>query len=146
MIPPSLDELLERANAMPTLPEIVRHVMHTLDDDDADTDTRGPRSLSAATSGIVQFLTRSDAAFRLAAAALAVAERHETTGAWPASLDEIRGEFPGGVPLDPYTDAPFVYEVMSDTVRIASIGRLPQDDPIDDATLRERGHLWEFRR
>lgn len=39
MNPPGLDELLDRANAMPTLPEIVRHVMRSLDDDDADTDT-----------------------------------------------------------------------------------------------------------
>lgn len=39
MNPPDLDELLGRADAMPTLPEIVRHVMHSLNDEGADTDT-----------------------------------------------------------------------------------------------------------
>lgn len=90
---------------------------------------------------------QADAALRLARVAIAVKECHETTAAEPASLDDLRGAFAGeSVPQDPYTDAPFVYEVMDDRVRIASAGRLPGDDPVTEGELRERGLVWEFRR
>jgi putative nucleotidyltransferase with HDIG domain len=39
MSAPSLDELLVQADALPSLPEIVHHVMKSLKDDDADMDT-----------------------------------------------------------------------------------------------------------
>jgi putative nucleotidyltransferase with HDIG domain len=39
MSAPSLDKLLQHADALPSLPEIVRHVLDTLKDDNADVDT-----------------------------------------------------------------------------------------------------------
>ena len=91
-------------------------------------------------------LARTDGATRLARIALAAAEHRATHGDFPASLDELKPMFPDGVPLDPYTDAPFVYEKTAAGVRIASAGRLPEDAPLDDATLRERCLVWELKR
>jgi len=65
---------------------------------------------------------------------------------FPASLDDLKPMFPDGVPLDPFTDAPFVYEKTATDVRIASVGRLPEDKPLDDATLRKRCLVWELKR
>ncbi|MBK1680446.1 HDOD domain-containing protein [Rhodocyclus tenuis] len=39
MNPPDLEELIGHADAIPSLPEIVRHLIHSLDDDLADVDT-----------------------------------------------------------------------------------------------------------
>jgi len=89
---------------------------------------------------------RTDAATRLARVALAAAEHRATHGDFPASLDELKPMFPDGVPLDPFTDAAFVYEKTATGVRIASAGRLADDRPIDEATLRERVLVWELKR
>jgi hypothetical protein len=91
-------------------------------------------------------LGRAEAASRLARVALVVAEHRVKHGDFPASLDEMKAAFAGGVPLDPFTDAPFVFEKTATGVRIASVGRLPEDKPLDDATLRERCLVWELKR
>jgi hypothetical protein len=91
-------------------------------------------------------LTHTDACCRLARVALAVAEHRAKHGDFPASLDELKPMFPDGVPLDPYTDAPFVYERTSAGARIASVGRLSEGKPLDDTTLRERCLVWELKR
>ena len=83
---------------------------------------------------------------RLARVALAAAEHRATHGDFPASLDELAPMFPDGVPLDPFTDAPFVYERTATGVRIASQGRLDEEPAVDDAELRDRGMLWELKR
>jgi hypothetical protein len=87
-----------------------------------------------------------EARCRLARIALAVAEHCAKHGDFPASLDELKALFPDGVPLDPYTDAAFVYEKTAAGVRIASAGRLAEDEPLADATLRERCIVWELKR
>lgn len=91
-------------------------------------------------------LARADAALRLARVALAVKERHESSGRWPASLDELRDTFPDGPPLDPFTDASFVYDVRDGAVRIASTGRIAGDEPVSEADLQSHGLVWEFTR
>ena len=95
---------------------------------------------------LVSKLGRADAVFRLARVALAVAERHEATGVWPASLDDVAGEFPDGLPVDPYTESDFVYELREGEVRIASVGRLPEDPAVDEETLRDLGLVWVLPR
>jgi hypothetical protein len=87
-----------------------------------------------------------ETATRLARVALALAALRQTSADFPASLDELKPLFPDGVPLDPFTDAPFVYEKTATGVRIASVGRLPEDKPLDDATLRDRCLVWELKR
>jgi hypothetical protein len=87
-----------------------------------------------------------DAQTRLARVALAAAEFHATHGDFPASLDELKPMFADGVPLDPFTDAPFVYEKTETGVRIASAGRLADEAAINEATLRERCLVWELKR
>lgn len=91
-------------------------------------------------------LARTDAATRLARIALAAAEHRAAHGDFPASLDELRPAFPDGVPLDPYTDAPFVYEKTADGVRIAAAGRLAGDPAPSEGDLRERVLVWELKR
>ena len=48
--------------------------------------------------------------------------------------------------LDPFTDAPFVYEKSATGVRITSAGRLADEEAIDEATLRERCLSWDLKR
>jgi hypothetical protein len=54
--------------------------------------------------------------------------------------------FADGVPLDPFTDAPFVYERTPAGLRIASFGRLADEDALDEETLRERCLVWDLKR
>jgi hypothetical protein len=88
----------------------------------------------------------AEAARALARVALAVAEFHATHGDFPASLDGLKASFPEGVPLDPFTDAPFVYETTATGVRIASAGRVAGDPAPDEKRLRERCLVWELKR
>jgi hypothetical protein len=90
---------------------------------------------------------RADAAQRLARVALALTEHRAKHGDFPASLDELKPAFPaGGVPPDPYTDAPFVYEKTATGVRIASEWRLADDPDLDADERRDRALVWELKR
>ena len=89
---------------------------------------------------------RTEAALRLARVALAVAEHRARSGNFPASLDELKPMFADGVPLDPFTDSPFIYERTATGVRIASQGRLADETPLDEEALREKCLVWEFKR
>jgi len=53
---------------------------------------------------------RSLARIRLARIALAALARKAAAGALPATLDDLAPDFPGGVPLDPWTGRPFLYD------------------------------------
>ena len=94
----------------------------------------------------VRKLGEVEAACRLARVALAAAEHRATHGDFPASLDDLKPMFADGVPLDPFTDTPFVYEKTVTGVRIASLGRLANEDAIDEETLREKCLVWELKR
>ena len=102
------------------------------------------RSIALIYPQILRHLARADTTLRLARVALAAKERRETTGRWPASLDEIRDEFPGGIPVDARTDAPFTYEVGEGVVRISASASVPGEATKTVAELREDGLVWEF--
>ena len=89
---------------------------------------------------------RVEAVTRLTRIALAAAEHRATHGDFPASLGDLKWAFPDGVPLDPFSDGPFVYEKTATGVRISSAGRLAEDPAVDDATLRERCLVWDLQR
>src|SRR5207247_290315 len=91
-------------------------------------------------------LAASDARVRLARVALALGEFRATHGDFPSSLDDLRSAFPDGLPLDPFTDAPFVYERVPDGVRVASRGRLASEPAMifDEAAADVLG--WELKR
>jgi hypothetical protein len=95
---------------------------------------------------VVERLGRLEAQTRLARIALAAAEYRAKHGDFPASLDELAPMFADGVPLDPYTDAPFVYERTATGVRIASAGRVADEPAVDVETLREKCLVWELKR
>lgn len=90
--------------------------------------------------------TRTEARVRLARIALAVASLRARTGALPKSLDDLAPDFPQGVPMDPFTDAPFVFTRTDVEIRIASAGRIAGDNPIDDKDLVRDSLLWEWKR
>ena len=72
MTPPTLDKLLDHADALPSLPEIVQHLIRSLGDDNADVDTLAhhinadpaivARLLAAANSSAFGLSTRIDSA------------------------------------------------------------------------------------
>jgi hypothetical protein len=95
---------------------------------------------------IVRKAARADANLRLARIALAATERRETTGAWPASLDDLRDMFPDGVPLDPFTERAFVYEVRGGALRIASAGRCDDEPAVSEQQLIDDGLVWTIER
>ncbi len=166
------DRIVARVNAFragETTPEyspedLVRAVVSTERFETASTDSysrlaaeidavvaAAPKGSAAASVGswlprFAATLAKTDAACRLARIALAASVFHTKHGDFPALLDELRPTFPDGVPLDPFTDAPFVYEKTATGVRIASAGRLSSDEPLDDAALRERCLVWELKR
>jgi hypothetical protein len=89
---------------------------------------------------------RAEAQRRLARVTLALAERRTASGAYPATLDELRGAFPEGMPLDPYSDTPFLYETTPTGVRVSSPGLLPGETRSEDGTPLERGLVWDLPR
>ena len=91
-------------------------------------------------------LCKVDATMRLARVALAVTERRETSGRWPATLDEIGDMFPDGVPLDPYTEAAFEYEAHESGARIASAGHFPGEPQRLESDIMEDGLSWNVLR
>lgn len=107
---------------------------------------RYARVATASARRCALLLSRTDANLRLARLALAATERRETTGAWPASLDDLRDMFPDGVPLDPFTERPFVYEVRGRAVRIASAGRCDDEPAVSEQELIDDGLVWTIER
>jgi hypothetical protein len=91
-------------------------------------------------------IARTEARVRLARIALAAGAMRAKFGALPASLDALAPSFAGGVPLDPFTDAPFEFTANASGVRIASAGRIAGDNALDDDELAKAGLLWELRR
>jgi hypothetical protein len=89
---------------------------------------------------------RTDAVARLARVGLAVVEHRGKHGDYPSSLDELKPAFPDGVPTDPFTDAPFVYEKTPTGARIATAGRAEGDPAVDATELRASGLVWELKR
>jgi hypothetical protein len=65
--------------------------------------------------------TEQVAALRLARAALAVLEHRQANGRWPAGL-------PAGLPTDPYTGRPLIYEGTATGVRLRAASPRREDD------------------
>jgi hypothetical protein len=91
---------------------------------------------------LIPAAARMESAQNLARVALAVAELHATTGAWPASLDDVAPMFPDGVPRDPLTGEAFVYVRTKSGATIAA----PPGEALAVSPIYS-GHLsWEFGR
>jgi len=79
----------------------------------------------------------TDCHMALARVALASCVYREDHGEWPREMSALAPLFPEGVPLDPYTDAPFVMELAGDELVISAE---PWEDVVDaEATLDEYG-------
>ncbi len=102
-------------------------------------------SLAASLPSMAEKIVRCDAATRLMRVALAAAEYRATHGEFPDSLDELVHLLPNGVLVDPYTSRQFSYSRTNSAVRIASVGHLPGEPDIDEATLRAWCLAWELK-
>jgi hypothetical protein len=107
-----------------------------------ESELEGPDTFARA----AEMLTRADAAAALARVALAAAEFRATRGDYPASLDDLKPMFADGVPLDPFTDAPFVFGHSEGEIRIRSAGGPPEKPEAFDAKLRDDGLFWTLKR
>jgi hypothetical protein len=96
-------------------------------------------------SRLALILNDTDACCRLARIALALAEFRAQRGDLPAALDELQPLLGGAVPLDPYSDEPFVFAKTAAGVRVSSVRRLG-GKASDQLTLSERLLTWELRR
>ena len=63
---------------------------------------------------------RALAEIRIARIALAVLDHKASTGAWPRSLRRLSTRFPGGVPLNPLTEQPFLFIRTGDGVHLSA--------------------------
>jgi len=70
--------------------------------------------------------------------ALALAEYRERQGTWPSDLAMIAGSFPDGLPLDPHTGEPFLYELEDGGISLGppAIAVLQGEGPSLVRTLR----------
>ena len=99
---------------------------------------------------VLWHITRSDAQQRLIRLALAASEHRERTGEFPESLDDLAPYFPDGVPVDPYTDKPFIiYDRTPQSLDLGSAAYA--GDPcwgisfVPESELREDGLILELR-
>jgi hypothetical protein len=96
-------------------------------------------------SRLALILNDTDACCRLARIALALAEFRAQRGDLPAALDELQPLLGGAVPLDPYSDEPFVFAKIAAGVRVSSVRRLV-GKASDQLPRSERLLTWELRR
>lgn len=82
--------------------------------------------------------TRLDASAGLTRIALAARRVRETTGRWPATLADVGAD----LPLDPFSDGPFSYEVVDDSIRVTSRGAFAPDASPHDEALLDNGLVW----
>ncbi len=90
-------------------------------------------------------LVQTDMSARLARVSLAAYAHREAHGAWPTSLESLAPLFPDGVPLDPYTERPFVLQRDGDALvlRAQPWESLFKDiEALDDPL--EHGHVWRL--
>ncbi|MDC1143091.1 hypothetical protein OAU50_08365 [Planctomycetota bacterium] len=49
--------------------------------------------------------------------------RHENNKTYPASLDQLSGAYPNGVPEDPFTKKPYDYHLTKDGFVLTCLGK-----------------------
>jgi hypothetical protein len=96
-------------------------------------------------SWLATVLSDTDACCRLARIALAMAEFRAQHHDLPAALDDLQPQLGGAVPLDPYSDEPFVFEQTAAGVRVSCV-RQRAGKVRDQLTLSGRLLTWELRR
>ena len=91
------------------------------------------------------------ARMRLARIVLALLEYRQETGSWPDTLDALKREFDGPVPVDPFTGNPFHYENKDAKVRLEAAAPIPsgvtgQNPEFAWELLSTRSEGWRQRR
>ncbi len=92
---------------------------------------------------LCRLLRAGDALEELARVALAACEHRDVHGVWPESAAALAPLFPGGVPLDPYTNEPFSMTLDGETLVIRAQppeGAIPKKGE----TLRDAGLEWRL--
>jgi hypothetical protein len=90
---------------------------------------------------IAQKSTSSDCHMALSRVALAACVVRDESGAWPAQSSALESLFEDGIPRDPYTDAPFVFEIEAGELVISAQpwpGVIDPSETLDELGLRVR--------
>jgi hypothetical protein len=107
-------------------------------------------TLAPALSAVLRAVTRSEAQFALTktAAALAAwrADRGPDAPPYPERLDDLVPKYLAVVPVDPFTDKPFIYERRGDGYLLASVGENGVYDGGDDMSGRIVRGEWQEQR
>jgi hypothetical protein len=71
----------------------------------------------------------------------------DTTGRWPASLDEVEASLPGEILTDPFNKGPFMYKPAADTFRLYSRGpnTIDEDGKWDPDAGSDDWPIWPAR-
>ncbi len=94
---------------------------------------------------IAKRLLQLDMQSRAARVALAAYEHRREHGVWPASHGDLAPLFRDGVPLDPYTDAPFVFERDGDALVVRAVPPQRLLDRCEEDRARDQlGHVWRL--
>lgn len=75
-----------------------------------------------------QAALRTSAQQRLFVIHLALLAYHDQHDTWPDKLDNLAPEILTVVPVDPYSESPFIYRIEDDDYRLYSIGNNGRDD------------------
>jgi hypothetical protein len=86
------------------------------------------RTLLPALTKAIDQCERTRAKLRAAAACVAALRFRNDTGGWPDSLDALFPKYLTDVPLDPFTNAPLIYNVSENGVSVYSVGPNLADD------------------
>lgn len=85
---------------------------------------------------------RHEALLDLAQLGLAIEQFRDATGAFPGSLNEVAGLVPGGVPLDPFSGAPYIYRPGANTFLLYSVSHNFVDDGGQFINYLEGDIVW----
>lgn len=112
-------------------------------DGDPDTDPALPQLEKwLAIANLLRQLRSADAAEALARVALAACEHRANHGTWPLSSEDLSPLFPQGVPIDPYSGAPFLMALEADALTLRACP--PDSAGLTPETLRMWGLEWRL--
>ena len=90
--------------------------------------------------------SHSIAELRCAAVMLALERHRQTTGQWPATLNELTTKYLAAAPLDPYDGQPLRYRQDNGAATVYSVGPDARDDQGDLVKRNDLGFRLEPRR
>ena len=104
--------------------------------------TESPPLFATAGTLAISALHRHRSVLALARVALAIEEHRERTGALPVRIEELADSFVDGLPVDPWTGAPFAWSIENARGRLGPAAGA--EDERDGPTAVERLLAWDL--